>query len=135
MSSKKLTRDEAVDRLKAMLINYWNDKSSPYFDIIGRRPIWLRCPVGSIFVRDSHHRIVDQMCDTFDFANFHTKEKYQNLGIMLEVIEWWHTQHDRHATFIECVHNPALAKKLAAQGWIKEPSALDVHYYKLTGHK
>lgn len=133
--AKKLTREEALQDVKNVLEAYWADKSSQYFNIAGRRPLWLSSKANKMFVRDACHRIGDKVPSTFDFANFTNKPMYMGLGITLEAIEWWHTQHDREATWIECVHNPELARRLEAAGWIREPSSMDIHYYKMTGHQ
>lgn len=133
--AKKLTREEALQNVKDILEKYWADKSSQFFEIAGRRPLWLYSKANSMFVRDSCHRIGHRMYKTFDFANFNNKPQYMGLGITVEAIEWWHTQHDREATWIECVHNEELARVLEEKGWIREPTSQDIHYYKLTGHQ
>lgn len=129
-----LHRDVLVQELKDVILEYWTNVSNQ--TLVGLNSRWLSCTAGEIYVRvRGFHAIQDVVKDCFDFANLSIRPEYQGQGIMLEVIEWWHTQHTQPVTYIESIINPEFQARLEQNGWIRTSNRYDVHMYKLTGHK
>ena len=80
---------------------------------------WLYCEAGNIYVRPHGlHNIPDVGGFTaYDFANLTVNEFLRGHGILTDVIEWWHTQHDQQITYIENVSNAKFAESLRKRGW------------------
>lgn len=131
---KVVDREKLIVEMKQALVDYWAKDDGEYTTPYGRRPTWLYTKSGGMFIRDGFHNVDGTLTRCFDFANLNLKPQYEGYGIMLEVMEWWHLQHNRACTFVECVHNPAFEARLARDGWIKDSNKWDTHYYKLTGH-
>lgn len=97
---------------------------------------WLGCTAGGMYVRQGAYHCIDMthggVC-TFDFGSVFINDEYAGQGIMMEVIDWWHTQHLYPYTYIESLQNEEFMKKLHRNGWEFVPVAFGTSMYKSTG--
>lgn len=112
-------RAHLVQDIKDALMKYWADIPA---NNMPRRPIWLQCKAGNLYVRGSANHMVDgEYHSCFDFANVNVHPKYLGNGIVTEVIEWWHTQHTQSYTYIESIQNDEFYARLVKRGYVPQP--------------
>ena len=83
---------------------------------------WIYAQAGEIYVRPHGlHVLADEVVsEAYDFANLNINEHLRGQGLMMGVIDAWHTRHDRPITYIENVSNPEFAEHLRKrEGWVE----------------
>lgn len=79
---------------------------------------WLSDDKMKVYVRRGLHYINGEGRSTLDIANVAVDEEYQGRGIFTEFLEEAHKMNPWDATYVECVHNPALAAFLLKRFWL-----------------
>lgn len=93
---------------------------------------WLYRLGVSMYVRqNAYHHTNHGHQHCFDFANIQVLEDYRGQGIMMEIMERWHTMHAYPVTYVESVSNADLARRLVAAGWIACQDPETKSYYKI----
>ena len=88
---------------------------------------WLYTDEMMLYVRKGHHYLEGCRCVTLDMASFEVYNKGQ--GIFTAFLQEAHAKNKWDATFIECVHNPRLRRKLERHGFHLQPDSMPGSYY------